>query len=1278
MINYKIMNDFIKPYKEEYTVKFNIAIPLFDNIINDIDININKSLDKGSNFKYFKILQLNKQYENLSQRNKDLVNKVIKINEITEIFQYLDENKIKILKTYIINKQLDKCNKEINKIIHNYVFSNTIIKNKLIKCYEILNNKYIKEIYENDIKIYETIFIDINIPKIYDLLKKYKIIDWKLNELLILDETYIYEIIKKRINIINKSEDINQFQYNLKQLLLNTFKEHIIRDSILINNPLESFDISECIKYNKNNYLTIETLCNLIFINDFLMLNNDIYNDIEIYFYGFIKNHILYNLSIDCDNYIQPPNKYIIGISNNKIINVNILNKELDDSLKIYDIFIKIFQALEFLQKKYGFIHNNLIISNIIVNNDKINIINFDASCFIIKNEIYITYDNNLLNNDFKKIDIKNLLKDYNNSIFNELLDSSNNLNSQNLCDILLCKARYEVIINLIKKKFNFKDDDISIIIACINYRASNSYKSRIINYSRYDYESNVSQYLPLIIYISKFYKFDKEKFIESNNKINGLTVDYYTMNPIQYIDYNLIENHIIKYKDEYFEKFNKKLPKFDNISDKIFFLNPNKRKFKYFKILEETLYKNNNIIKEIFNLNNKIINDNILKNSEGVLKFKLNSLHRGLIMLKIFTDYIYNKSNKNLKQNINKISKYYEYYNNLSNIHKFSLITKEVSTNIYEKLRKDIYSESENILLNYTKNLIELHDKNEILKINKLIKNIINIYNRDNLSLLEKLLINHYKFVNDAMLLNKIEKLILKRKHSLLNNEIYNIFLEECQIYKEFIEYINSNKSETIVDFLEKNIKIKRFLLKYNILDNQSNNYYKFLIYDIKYNCNSDMNNRKQYIKEIIKKRIDIIRSSKTFNIFQYNLKKELIVNVIKKLHIYNTILIKHPLEGYSINKSIKTNQEKYYYTIILSNIIYIIDYLELNDNNPLIGEPLGIGGAKGTIFNVVGEPGQLMKRSNKNKLEACLREFIIHSILYELSNEYIIKPYSYTIGNKHAYFIIEKIYKLDTKQLNIKKGDTLMNMINNINFAKLNEKKKSRIIINILIKIFKLLNELQNKYGFIHCDLITQNIMVNYSSTYKINDIYIIDFEQTMLLFDDIYIIGVNNNKYDYDILLKDFGKNEYWKTIDTFFLIFVLFYRFYRKIDGHNKKQNIVNLPNINNKLSEKNKYINKLLPQKIQKFVSENILGLYNVNIYNNSHKYLNELYTFNYVHKYFHYYFFKETMFASFFNKIRQNNLNNKIKCKLSHKELITNLLPTNLINNLQNINLKFI
>jgi hypothetical protein len=540
-------------------------------------------------------------------------------------------------------------------------------------------------------------------------------------------------------------------------------------------------------------------------------------------------------------------------------------------------------------------------------------------------------------------------------------------------------------------------------------------------------------------------------------------------------------------------------------------------------------------------------------------------------------------------------------------------------------------------------------------------------------------------------------ELLALKKQNDIdfeknLSNRLLLIFIDELETHKNISIILDDNKYiTTSIEKNEQTIKIKNFLKKYYFLtDLDINNIgHLFLDYDNKL---VNMNNKKIFIKKMLYTRLMAIYTSQTFEIFQRKVKK-LLINSVKNNIIMNTLFIKHPLEEFTINDCINNfSNENLIHTEFLSNIYFAREFLNTDDKHPKLGESIGgAKGAKGTIFHVIGNDNELIKRSNANKADRNLIEFFGHEVMKILSLMFldtfiknsIIYTKNYYIGSLYGFFQMQRIFPNKNKQtifnkintildklqhkFNIeqsipKKGDTLMSIINNINFIRLDDKKKSQIIANILIKTCELLEKLQTSIGFIHCDMILDNVLVDIDEDYKVNNIYIIDFELTIFKINDFYKLSYDKKKYNYNILYNS-PNNLFWKTIDIFFLIFVLFYRIYRKIYPKKLVKELVSNLHIKTNKTEttkqnKNIYLNEIIPEKFQKFISETVLGLNNVDIYYDSKKYLDR--TESYIHKYFHYSFANEEFFNKFFNRINQDN-------PLKHHKIIYNLQPLNLI-----------
>ena len=354
-------------------------------------------------------------------------------------------------------------------------------------------------------------------------------------------------------------------------------------------------------------------------------------------------------------------------------------------------------------------------------------------------------------------------------------------------------------------------------------------------------------------------------------------------------------------------------------------------------------------------------------------------------------------------------------------------------------------------------------------------------------------------------------------------------------------------------------------------------------------------------------------------------------------------------------------------------SFIQFVKNILMLNDNIPNIGNKLG-GGSKGAVHELLNNIYSVVKIGSMNKFERLLYEFLKHYMLYNLSQEQnkqelrnlITKPEKIIIGFNKFRLYMERIFpndmQNDSDMQNVKKGESLYNVLKDIRLIKLNKKARTIALANILIKIADVLLIIQKHCKFIHNDMIVGNIMVDIdynpdeNGNIKIINIYIIDFELAQIILkNNIYLI-IKNREINFNILFED---NKYWKIIDMFFIIYQIFYRYYYKLVQY--KEIKTNNFNCEIETKENNKScLDKIVPELLRSYVREKILGLNkDFDLFISSYQLLSS-YHQKYRSQFFHYYFIDKNFFIDFFNKIEK-----KYKL-LSIDEIINNLTPTNI------------
>jgi hypothetical protein len=155
-------------------------------------------------------------------------------------------------------------------------------------------------------------------------------------------------------------------------------------------------------------------------------------------------------------------------------------------------------------------------------------------------------------------------------------------------------------------------------------------------------------------------------------------------------------------------------------------------------------------------------------------------------------------------------------------------------------------------------------------------------------------------------------------------------------------------------------------------------------------------------------------------------------------------------------------------------------------------------------------------------------LIESIINNIVYYCSSDSTVKS-NLSISTNN------KFYQIMNYAEGISLGEFIIELYNSNNII-----NKDLFLLNILKEVAIKLNYLQNSCGFIHGDLHSGNIFINYSSNNRI-DITFIDFGYSTIKFPntDFLISGVTDvnlqSKYQFDLNI-----DEYLKSVDLFHLI------------------------------------------------------------------------------------------------------------------------------------------
>ena len=194
-------------------------------------------------------------------------------------------------------------------------------------------------------------------------------------------------------------------------------------------------------------------------------------------------------------------------------------------------------------------------------------------------------------------------------------------------------------------------------------------------------------------------------------------------------------------------------------------------------------------------------------------------------------------------------------------------------------------------------------------------------------------------------------------------------------------------------------------------------------------FNLDGKVFNSMYYLKQILKKRIEILWKSNTIEEFTNNLISEL-VNIFKKHTITNSILANHPFPGFDINHCIqKYSDHHIFFQEFLCLYIFSCDFNKLNGQPENIGGPIygnsGIAakGIKGQFYFDLLNPNKALKNCYRNKSERIIYEFIKQFLLSlmsksnsnELLKKSVVNVYELYIGYKDLYISMDLIHQLN-----------------------------------------------------------------------------------------------------------------------------------------------------------------------------------------------------------------------------------------------------------------------
>lgn len=509
----KILHFFLK---KGFDIKYRNFIFLF--LKNNIKINnssykfINKFDNKKlENYIFQKVNKLfNENDIKIFENIINICNKIIKKNNI---FKLIEKNIVKLDNNFYANTKLSRFLNSKN-IFNYFKFDGVIINNNIEKnrLYSLIAINYYNKIYNLNSKINNSDLKQINTKCSIIFTEKQNIDTWITLIKSYIPESKICKIITKKelkniynkdilnidfliinVNFINnnyfknyynkyKIED-NKLFYNLiiNSIYDNLFNKNILNEKfnnlyIFKWNNIIYDDIEKIESVDKNNFINYLSINNI----KYYLLNNNI-NDIILNYIvknsiidikNKVDNQLLYinNLNIDYDNFYNFVKTELL-IKDNKKSNIiyNFIKVSLDD------IELNLYNNLFDLDNK----NKSLFLMNL-------NDYNFNINTIDKLNNINESYYNNLINNEYDKIEILNNFfknKDEKDT-FNNFINGYFNKNILNNDDIdeniLITKIKsiinkYKLKIDYFKNIINNLDNNNFICSICIENIESNN-----------------------------------------------------------------------------------------------------------------------------------------------------------------------------------------------------------------------------------------------------------------------------------------------------------------------------------------------------------------------------------------------------------------------------------------------------------------------------------------------------------------------------------------------------------------------------------------------------------------------------------------------------------------------------------------------------------------------------------------------------------------------------------------------------------------------------------
>ncbi len=493
---------------------------------------------------------------------------------------------------------------------------------------------------------------------------------------------------------------------------------------------------------------------------------------------------------------------------------------------------------------------------------------------------------------------------------------------------------------------------------------------------------------------------------------------------------------------------------------------------------------------------------------------------------------------------------------------------------NIIKNIKK-IYFESKNYKLG--RPFVPRNSLNILEKINELFERIKIIdkieFNNDFDDFKNKIkeLKKIYFYENTNNLKTKIKKygrfgVLINNSNSLnknefLNEDLKNLFIKgENDLSEIFPIYIYGFLKDN--GFIDESFEDSYYHQYTNRVRNISlyKNNILYNMYEEKINFLYDIINNSIDINQLTKKEFDNILINKF---------------ILEPVREY-LFCVNYGLKNYFENKEyiFEIAFEDFYYLKLKINLHFLKKFMickkkELDEKN-FLGE-----GGGGIIYDF--NNGKILKKSKESTYERNFFEYFKQLVLSELFsknnlNNIIPKIYNFIIGKNEVYIIMEKIEGSDIIRFYTNLINTKMENINDVpNNIKnerssqylpsnlleesiiKNQKIKSQIIFKDKI-IKKIISDIGNivlkyqKINFIHNDLNVRNILINLNSNEENIEYKIIDFDTSIINFNDIYIFNYLKQIDLNNIFVVDSEKNislsSFIKSIDLFRFINAFF--------------------------------------------------------------------------------------------------------------------------------------